>query len=192
MMAEAKKMAENPEWKKKMKDLMGDKDFKQNVKGVQEKMADPDQRAQMGECPIALSKCCYCGGGGSAATAAAAATGAGVAASLAGISRCGELWGCSLLLQWRRYLLLPRLLLVPLPKRPSPAACCGNGTPCCGAAAAAAAATVAVATASPAGVAAGVTLSCRGLWGRYLPSCCAGRGTLRCCRCCDGGGGVSC
>merc|ERR1719203_2306227 len=30
-----------------MKDLMGDKDFKQNVKGVQEKMADPDQRAQM-------------------------------------------------------------------------------------------------------------------------------------------------
>ena len=149
MMAEAKKMAENPEWKKKMKDLMGDKDFKQNVKGVQEKMADPDQRAQMGECPIALSKCCYCGGGGSAATAAAAATGAGAAASLAGVRRCGELWGRALLLQWRRYLLLPRDGICP---RAALAA-----VPCAAATAATAAA------ASPAGAANGATMSCREL-----------------------------
>ena len=48
-MAEAKKMMESPEWKKKMKELTQDKDFKKNMAETKAKMEDPNELAQMRE-----------------------------------------------------------------------------------------------------------------------------------------------
>lgn len=46
-MAEAKKMMDSPEWKKKMKDLTNNKDFKANVDKVKKTMEDPNEAAKM-------------------------------------------------------------------------------------------------------------------------------------------------
>jgi len=46
-MAEAKKMMESADWKKKMKDLTNDKAFKNNIDKVQKTMEDPNEAAKM-------------------------------------------------------------------------------------------------------------------------------------------------
>jgi hypothetical protein len=46
-MAEAKKMMESPEWKKKMKDLANDKSFKSGVENVKKTMEDPNEAAKI-------------------------------------------------------------------------------------------------------------------------------------------------
>jgi len=47
LMAEAKKMMESPEWKKKMKALTNDKSFKANVENVKKSLEDPNEAAKM-------------------------------------------------------------------------------------------------------------------------------------------------
>ena len=47
LMAEAKKMMESPDWKKKMKELTNDKSFKSNIENVKKTLEDPDQAAKM-------------------------------------------------------------------------------------------------------------------------------------------------
>lgn len=47
LMAEAKKMMESPDWKKKMKDLTNDKAFKANTDKVKKAMEDPNEAAKM-------------------------------------------------------------------------------------------------------------------------------------------------
>jgi hypothetical protein len=44
-MAEAQKMMENPEWKKKMKDLTNTKEFKSSVQKTKEMLDDPNKAA---------------------------------------------------------------------------------------------------------------------------------------------------
>lgn len=44
-MAEAKKMMENPEWVKQMKQLQNSREFKESVKAASEVMADPNAAA---------------------------------------------------------------------------------------------------------------------------------------------------
>ena len=46
-MAEAKKMMESPDWKKKMKELTNDKAFKSNIENVKKTMEDPNEAAKM-------------------------------------------------------------------------------------------------------------------------------------------------
>jgi hypothetical protein len=46
-MAEAKKMMESPEWKKKMKDLTKDKSFKSGLENVKKTMEDPNEAAKI-------------------------------------------------------------------------------------------------------------------------------------------------
>lgn len=46
-MAEAKKMMESPEWKKKMKEVTNDKAFKANVDNVKKTLEDPNEAAKM-------------------------------------------------------------------------------------------------------------------------------------------------
>ena len=46
-MAEAKKMMESPEWKKKMKELTNDKAFKSNIDNVKKTMEDPNEQAKL-------------------------------------------------------------------------------------------------------------------------------------------------
>lgn len=46
-MAEAKKMMDSPEWKKKMKDLTGDKAFKESTEKLKKTMEDPNESAKM-------------------------------------------------------------------------------------------------------------------------------------------------
>jgi len=46
-MAEAKKMMESPEWKKKMKDVTNDKAFKSNIENVKKTMDDPNEAAKL-------------------------------------------------------------------------------------------------------------------------------------------------
>jgi hypothetical protein len=45
LMAEAKKMAENPQWQKKMKELSNSKEFKESIKKSKELLKDPDTAA---------------------------------------------------------------------------------------------------------------------------------------------------
>lgn len=45
LMAEAKKMMENPEWQKKMKDLSNSQEFKDSIKKTQDILKDPNQAA---------------------------------------------------------------------------------------------------------------------------------------------------
>jgi len=45
-MAEAKKMMESPEWKKKMKGITNDKSFKTSMEKTAKMMEDPDQAAK--------------------------------------------------------------------------------------------------------------------------------------------------
>ena len=45
LMAEAKKMMENPEWQKKMKELSNSKEFKDSIKKTQDILKDPNQAA---------------------------------------------------------------------------------------------------------------------------------------------------
>lgn len=47
LMAEAKKMMESAEWKKKMKGLANDKAFKNNIDNVKKTMEDPNEAAKM-------------------------------------------------------------------------------------------------------------------------------------------------
>ena len=46
MMAEAKKMMENPEWQKKMKAFTGDAEMKEKFKSIGEDMKDPNKIAE--------------------------------------------------------------------------------------------------------------------------------------------------
>jgi hypothetical protein len=46
-MAEAKKMMESPEWKKKMKHLTNDKAFKQSAQAAAKAMEDPNEAAKL-------------------------------------------------------------------------------------------------------------------------------------------------
>ncbi len=46
-MAEAKKMMESPEWKKKMKKLTNDKDFKKSTESAKKMMEDPNEAAKL-------------------------------------------------------------------------------------------------------------------------------------------------
>ena len=46
-MAEAKKMMESPEWKKKMKKLTNDKDFKKSTEAAKKMMEDPNEAAKL-------------------------------------------------------------------------------------------------------------------------------------------------
>lgn len=46
-MAEAKKMMESPEWKKKMKNLTNDKNFKQSAQAAAKAMEDPNEAAKL-------------------------------------------------------------------------------------------------------------------------------------------------
>lgn len=46
-MAEAKKMMESPEWKKKMKNLTNDKAFKQSTQAAAKVMEDPNEAAKL-------------------------------------------------------------------------------------------------------------------------------------------------
>jgi hypothetical protein len=45
MMAEAKKLMDNPEYKKKMSEMQKDKDFQESLKKTQESLNDPNQAA---------------------------------------------------------------------------------------------------------------------------------------------------
>ena len=47
MMAEAKKMMENPEWQKKMKAFTGDAEMKEKFKSIGEDMKDAGKRAKL-------------------------------------------------------------------------------------------------------------------------------------------------
>merc|ERR1712003_587261 len=46
-MAEAKKMMESPEWKKQMKEITNNKDFKANMEKTAKLMEDPNEQAKM-------------------------------------------------------------------------------------------------------------------------------------------------
>jgi hypothetical protein len=46
-MAEAKKMMDSPEWKRKMKAVTSDKEFKANLAGMKKNFEDPNELAQM-------------------------------------------------------------------------------------------------------------------------------------------------
>ncbi len=46
-MAEARKMMESPEWKKKMKELTGDKAFKESTEKLKKTMEDPNEAAKL-------------------------------------------------------------------------------------------------------------------------------------------------